>query len=499
MARSSELMRVRPWLVMFGGLLTHLTLGSYYTFGNMSPYITSYIRLRGNQPDATFGAAIWIYTVQIMGMSVAMFFGGYLGEKLGSRWTTMIGSLLMSAGVALSYYTCHDLYLMMLTYGLMVGVGTGIGYTNPLTCAMKWLPNHRGMASGIVVSGFGAGSTIFTQVQTIFINPEDIPASLPSTESDCIQTEKYFDDKDVLDRVPQVFLVLAGVYAGMQIIGCLLIADPPENVQARKPATETESAPLLSVKGSDTVVLEEHYQIDFTLFKWRFKLGKIHEASTKESLFGRSLSVKEAIRTYLFPLLWVTFLFNGQATVYLVNSYKTFGQTFISSDHFLANVGTASSPMNAVTRIFWGVVADRYSYKPAMLTLGSMCTVLLILYYFTSFVNHYAYAICTPALFFCIGGNYSLWPFVTTSTFGPAHAAFLYGLLFSSQIVGGMVAALAHTQLTCAIGYGGLFALCTGLQVLSMLLTVLYPDPAQRVQTEVDLPVSHTPSAAAAA
>ena len=41
-------------------------------------------------------------------------------------------------------------------------------------------------------------------------------------------TYRYFGDADILDRIPKVFLLLGGIYAGMQIIGCLLITDPPE-------------------------------------------------------------------------------------------------------------------------------------------------------------------------------------------------------------------------------------------------------------------------------
>ena len=59
-----------------------------------------------------------------------------------------------------------------------------------MLCCLQWFPSHRGMASGMVVAGFGAGSTIFTQVQTYFINPDDLTANIPSTEGDCIQTER---------------------------------------------------------------------------------------------------------------------------------------------------------------------------------------------------------------------------------------------------------------------------------------------------------------------
>ena len=139
--------------------MVHLSLGTIYTFGNMAPYIVSYVRNSSHPEDLHQGTTAWIFAFALAGQGGAMFLGGFLVKKIGSRWTTLIGSLIMSAGVTLSFFTIKvSFWLLLLTYGLIFGIGVGMAYIGPLTCAMKWLPKWKGFANGIVVAGFGLGA-----------------------------------------------------------------------------------------------------------------------------------------------------------------------------------------------------------------------------------------------------------------------------------------------------------------------------------------------------
>ena len=79
--------------------------------------------------------------------------------------------------------------------------------------------------------GYGAGGIILTQLQTNYINPKNIS---PDESSD---NEKYYsmDQKQVLDRIPSIFLVLVCVYAALQIVGlCLIIDEDPKVIEANE-------------------------------------------------------------------------------------------------------------------------------------------------------------------------------------------------------------------------------------------------------------------------
>lgn len=59
--------KVKGFSSVFGGFLIHLTLGTFYTIGNMNTYITSYLRKHG-EPELTYSSAVWINTGFISGM-----------------------------------------------------------------------------------------------------------------------------------------------------------------------------------------------------------------------------------------------------------------------------------------------------------------------------------------------------------------------------------------------------------------------------------------------
>lgn len=103
---------------------------------------------------------------------------------------------------------------------------------------MKWLPNNRGLANGLIVFGFGFGSLIFNFVQTGYINPKNVKPVLDPTGT----TEEYFFPVEIASRTPRVFFILAACYLVMQVIGLLMISEPNE---VEKREIEEESARLL--------------------------------------------------------------------------------------------------------------------------------------------------------------------------------------------------------------------------------------------------------------
>ncbi|XP_021364599.1 uncharacterized protein LOC110457591 [Mizuhopecten yessoensis] len=167
--------RLRGYVVIIGGILVHLTLGTVYTFGNMTPYMTSYMRKKNVSAELTYADSLWVMAVAAMGQGASVFIGGILHRKLGTRLTTLLGGWISSGGVLLTYFTIQSSFgLTVLTYGAMFGFGVGIAYATPMGCGMKWLPDKRGLVNGLVVAGFGGGAFIFDQVQTAYLNPDNL-------------------------------------------------------------------------------------------------------------------------------------------------------------------------------------------------------------------------------------------------------------------------------------------------------------------------------------
>ena len=63
--------------------------------GNMSPYVTSYIRAYTTSSNLRYDVSTWIFALAAGGQGAAMFLGGIINAKIGPRWTTLLGSWIM--------------------------------------------------------------------------------------------------------------------------------------------------------------------------------------------------------------------------------------------------------------------------------------------------------------------------------------------------------------------------------------------------------------------
>ena len=467
-----------------------------------------------------------------------MFIGGWLVNKIGPRLTTLLGSAIMSTGVLVTYVLIKvSFWAVLLTYGIMYGIGVGVAYIGPLSAAMKWMPKWKGIANGIVVSGFGLGALIFDAVQTGFVNPRNVVADPDPYDNE----EKYFTDAELLSRVPTLFLILGGTYAVMQLIGSLLITDPPPNYLTESSNSDTaqEGTQLQEVDDPQNCVLyepvgddpqlrtseEENIQIkrgspnygsnssspratsptpsnhsneDLDEQDPHRDLEKKqlledqekeepspnhHKVDWESSITSMtswtknvvmSLTPLQILRKMNFYILWFMFLFNGIAVLFTATLYKFFGNSFIDDDHFLATVGSIAAIFNCVGRIAWGLVADRVSYKFALVLLSAIMTIFTLTFYSCSLGGRAMFFIWVCVIFFCIGGNFSLFPTAIGRAFGLKYVSINYGLLFTSQVVAGAVGATLSSTLKSLIHYYGLMFLVSGFSSIGFLLALIY-------------------------
>jgi OFA family oxalate/formate antiporter-like MFS transporter len=102
--------------------------------------------------------------------------GGLWLNRSGPRVVAMVAGLLWGGGVFLASFSANNLWMLYLTYGVIGGVGLGLGYIVPVAVLVKWFPERRGLITGIAVGGFGAGSLIAAPVaghlmQTVGLMP----------------------------------------------------------------------------------------------------------------------------------------------------------------------------------------------------------------------------------------------------------------------------------------------------------------------------------------
>ncbi|NBW87100.1 MAG: MFS transporter, partial [Planctomycetia bacterium] len=148
---------IRPeigrWGFVLLGLTMNLCLGAVYAWSIFKPAVEKVFDVsafQGNLPFMTFIACF----------SVTMFFGGTLMERIGPRWTALLGGLVVGLGWLLSSLAT-SIGMLVLTYGVIAGSGVGLAYGCPVALGARWFPDRKGLAVGLMLAGFG-GSAVLT-------------------------------------------------------------------------------------------------------------------------------------------------------------------------------------------------------------------------------------------------------------------------------------------------------------------------------------------------
>jgi MFS family permease len=151
------------WLVPPAALAIHLAIGQAYAFSVFNLPLTRVLGVSAPTPDdwklTTLG---WIFSIAIvfLGLSAAVF-GKWL-ERAGPRKAMFAAAACFSGGFLVSAVGVwlHQVWLLYLGYGVLGGIGLGLGYISPVSTLIKWFPDRPGMATGLAIMGFGGGAMI---------------------------------------------------------------------------------------------------------------------------------------------------------------------------------------------------------------------------------------------------------------------------------------------------------------------------------------------------
>lgn len=108
-----------------------------------------------------------------------------------------------------------------------MGVGFAVSfkqYMSPLIVCWTHLPTRKGMVSGIIIAGFGFGASIFDQIATAIVNPDNKSPDIKVKHGDV--TDKFFDD-EIANRVPEMLRWLCLCYACLVAVGLFLLGPMP--------------------------------------------------------------------------------------------------------------------------------------------------------------------------------------------------------------------------------------------------------------------------------
>lgn len=141
-----------------------------------------------------------VFTIAVIVFALSFVLAGRIQDKIGPLPCSLAGGILVSLGFFLCSYTTSLTWLYV-CFGVIGGLGNGFGYATPIPVMGKWFPDKRGLAVGLAVGGYGAGSAIFGPLAQLKL----IPAyGLPAT-----------------------FQILGAIFFVMTMLGALLLRNPP--------------------------------------------------------------------------------------------------------------------------------------------------------------------------------------------------------------------------------------------------------------------------------
>jgi OFA family oxalate/formate antiporter-like MFS transporter len=149
------------WVIAIAGVFLQIALGAVYAWSVFRVPLAKQFGWSISEVTLTF-------TISIFVLGFAAFFGGLWLNRKGPRVVALTGGALYGLGVFLASFS-HDLWWLYLSYGVIGGIGLGLGYIVPVAVLVKWFPDRRGLITGIAVGGFGAGALITAPVATRLI------------------------------------------------------------------------------------------------------------------------------------------------------------------------------------------------------------------------------------------------------------------------------------------------------------------------------------------
>ena len=184
-------------------LLIHCSIGTVYCWSLFKGDIASYIGSSVSEVEWAFSIAIFV-----LGMSAA--FGGKLVEK-DIHKSSLISALFFVVGMAGTGFFIYQKSLIgiYVSYGVVMGIGLGIGYLTPVKTLMLWFEKQKGLATGLAVAGFGLAKVIASPLMEKLLGERSLEGILVNPTN-----------------IYTMFYILAGLYLVMMFIGHLLLKKP---------------------------------------------------------------------------------------------------------------------------------------------------------------------------------------------------------------------------------------------------------------------------------
>ncbi len=355
------------------------------------------------------------FTIFILTETWLVPFEGWLVDKFGPRLIVVAGGALCCLAWVLNAYATS--LPMLYIGGAVGGVGAGAVYGTCVGNALKWFPDHRGLAAGLTAAGYGAGSAL-----TI------IPIA------NMIQSSGY----------EHTFMAFAFVQGGaVFILGWLLVKPIINNAAAMAKAKVVQTRHDYT---PHEMLRAPVFWVMYFMFVCVAAGGLIATAE-----------IGPIAHDWKLAAVPVTML----------------GITLPALTFALA----IDRVLNGVTRPFFGWVSDHIGREETMFLCFAAETVGIIALWEFGRVDPIVFVLLTGVVFFAWGEIYSLFPSTCTDTFGAKFATTNAGLLYTAKGTASFVVPIASVMHLMTGAWGSVFYLAAAMNAIAAVLALFVLKP----------------------
>jgi len=426
----SEQLQKEPtqaWITTFAGTAVNLCLGILYAWSIWSSALINVEK--AGQPFPEGMNAGWTYLTNaqaatpfslcVIIFALLMIPGGRIQDKISPKFGATLGGLCLAAGCILSglmkSYTG-----LIIGFGILGGIGMGIGYAAPTPAALKWFgPHRRGLIAGLVVGGYGGAALYIGALGSFLLKNYGISGS---------------------------FIALGVIFAVVVIIaGQLLKTPPPGYVPPAAKVAQTAAQAAATTKAN-----------------W--------EAG-------------EMFKTWQFYALVVMFILTTQSGLLIIaNANGLMMKAAKNLPFFMANAWILVSYgglINAAGRIGTGMYSDKIGRVNAYtINCGVSALCMFLLPAVMASNNVFFLFVVVGVGYWQYGGGLSLMPSFTADFYGPKNLGFNYGLVFIGWGLGFFMARLGGTIKDITGSLDNAFYISGALLILAVILSRVTKRPS---------------------
>jgi OFA family oxalate/formate antiporter-like MFS transporter len=381
MPTQAEKEPARAWVVVFAGMAVNLCLGMLYAWSVWKKALVNKSKADAGEIMTGINAG-WAYLTDTQGtvayflcgliFAIFMIPGGKLQDRYGPKIGATLGGLSLAAGCIVAGLM-KSYFGLILGFGLLGGIGMGLGYAAPTPAALKWFGAHRrGLIAGLVVGGYGGAAIYIAPLGQYFIERYGISGS---------------------------FIALGIIFAVVVLIASQLLSLPPAGyVPVGPPAVKVQGQKAAATQAADYTPTE-------MLGRWQY---------------------------YALVLLFIGSAQSGLLVI--ANAAPILAKTAGKLEFFAKNawiIAAYGGLVNALGRVFSGQYSDKMG-RPNAYTLNCVVSALFLLA--TPFIINAESIIllflATGIAYWQYGGGLSIMPAFTADFFGSKSLGVNYGLVF---------------------------------------------------------------------